>query len=112
MKASISKHAFWVEHLKNWQQSGLSQQAYCSANNLTPPQFWYWKRKLLKPGKPANNVAVPPVTTSSRFVSVEVECQPASTASSLTLQFPDGISITGINEHNIEVVRQLSGWIK
>jgi len=42
------KPSFWEHHLGRWQQSGLSQRAYCRQNDLKPHQFYYWRRRTLK----------------------------------------------------------------
>jgi hypothetical protein len=36
---------FWLNHLTAWQQSGLTQAAYCQTHELKIKNFWYWKRK-------------------------------------------------------------------
>lgn len=43
------KSSFWEHHIGRWQQSGLSQRAYCRQNDLKPHQFYYWRRRTLKP---------------------------------------------------------------
>jgi len=40
---------FWQHHLEQWQQSGLSQRAYCREHHLKPHRFYYWRRRILKP---------------------------------------------------------------
>lgn len=39
---------FWEHHLEHWQQSGLSQRAYCQTHLLKLHQFYYWRRRILK----------------------------------------------------------------
>jgi hypothetical protein len=60
------KSSFWEHHLGRWQQSGLSQRAYCRQNDLRPHQFYYWRRRILKP-RP--DVSFLPVTLPRRFGS-------------------------------------------
>lgn len=36
----------WQEHIERQKQSGLKVTAYCSANGLKAPQFWYWRHVL------------------------------------------------------------------
>lgn len=50
---------FWEHHLEHWQQSGLSQLAYCRKHQLKPHQFYYWRRRILKP---QSDVSFLPVT--------------------------------------------------
>ena len=37
---------FWNYHIKQWSESGMSQNAYCKQNDLRPNQFTYWKMKF------------------------------------------------------------------
>ena len=36
----------WQEHIQSWEQSGLSQKAYCRAQSLALSTFGYWRRKI------------------------------------------------------------------
>ena len=40
------KQASWQEHIQSWEQSGLSQEAYCKAKSLALSTFGYWRRKI------------------------------------------------------------------
>ena len=40
------KQASWQEHIQSWEQSGLSQKAYCRAQSLGLSTFGYWRRKI------------------------------------------------------------------
>ena len=44
-----NKRRFWERHLEQWQQSRLSQLAYCRKHDLKPHRFYYWRRRILKP---------------------------------------------------------------
>jgi len=57
--SSHPKRIFWEHHLEKWQQSGLSQRAYCHTHHLKPHQFYYWRRRTLKP---RSDVSFLPVT--------------------------------------------------
>ncbi|MDY6959557.1 MAG: hypothetical protein SVK08_10425 [Halobacteriota archaeon] len=47
MKDRLSeKEAQWLNHIKQWSTSELSQTGYCRVHNLTPRQFGYYKRKF------------------------------------------------------------------
>ncbi len=37
---------FWQSHIAAWQQSGLTQKAYCEQQELRYTTFGYWVRKL------------------------------------------------------------------
>ncbi|WP_419605831.1 IS66 family insertion sequence element accessory protein TnpA [Thiolapillus sp.] len=44
---------FWQLHIAAWQQSGLTQKAYCEHQELRYSTFGYWVRKLRRAAKPA-----------------------------------------------------------
>jgi hypothetical protein len=57
-EAVATRKRFWSAHVKQWQQSGLSQTAYCRQHGLKPTQLSYWKCRLLKPDPPVSLVQV------------------------------------------------------
>lgn len=59
--ATPPKHIFWEHHLEQWQNSGLSQRAYCRKHQLKPHRFYYWRCIL----RPKTEVSFLPVTLSS-----------------------------------------------
>ena len=42
------KREFWQQHLKDWEQSGLSQSKYCRLNNIKPSTFTSRNRNFKK----------------------------------------------------------------
>lgn len=36
---------YWREHLDAWDQSGLTQVAYCASHGLSVKSFYRWRRK-------------------------------------------------------------------
>jgi hypothetical protein len=40
------RREFFGEHVRRWQESGLTQREYCGAEGLGVSAFGYWKRKL------------------------------------------------------------------
>jgi hypothetical protein len=59
IKKEIEKRSqFWKNHLKEWSQTGLTQNAYCRNNNLRPNQFTYWKNKFKQQNLPVEFVQV------------------------------------------------------
>jgi hypothetical protein len=46
MKADETKRMEWEDHIKGWEQSGLSQRAYCAREGIKWPSFDYWRRHL------------------------------------------------------------------
>jgi hypothetical protein len=58
--------SYWRQVLARWQRSGLSVRAFCRAEDVNEPRFYWWRRKLgqTKPEEPA-------------FVPVHVVAEPA-----------------------------------
>jgi transposase len=64
------KERFWRDHLKRWQNSGLTIRDYCARHRVAEPSFYGWRRTLAQRGLDAEAAAVElPVT----FVPVEVQ---------------------------------------
>ena len=106
-KPSQQKQLAWAEHLKSQCESGLSLQAYCEQHLLKPSQFWYWKRKLQ--GSASDHSARGSRSNQSGFVVANVV--EASVDQGLTITLPNGISLSGINEHNHELIKHLLGTL-
>ena len=94
------KHEQWQQRIQEWKASGLSQAAWCKQQNLKPTQLSYWHRKFepktAEPAKKQHPNAFNPIAVAEKPV-----------ISPLTLSLPCGASITGIDESNLELVRQL-----
>jgi hypothetical protein len=67
-----SKAEYWSEHIRRWQDSGLSKVEYCRQNNLTKHAFYYWRKKLRQ-----SNQAESPVVPLSFRVAGLAPSQPA-----------------------------------
>ena len=50
---------FWRLHIQLWQESGLSQRAYCQKNNFSEYRFSKWKSRLVNDNDAARFVRVP-----------------------------------------------------
>jgi transposase len=64
MKRAISstsrqRFKFWEEHLRQWQESGLSQTGYCRTHGLSDKSFVYWKKRIAAAGVTVSLVEVP-----------------------------------------------------
>lgn len=46
MSDNQTKLEIWKEYLLNQKNSGLSVRTWCFENQISQPQFYYWKRKL------------------------------------------------------------------
>ena len=53
-----TKREFWKEHVRLWQDSGLSQKEYCRQNNLRENRLTYWKKRFTRPGQTVSLVEV------------------------------------------------------
>ncbi|WP_295539113.1 IS66 family insertion sequence element accessory protein TnpA [Thiolapillus sp.] len=93
---------FWQLHIAAWQQSGLTQKAYCEHQELRYSTFGYWVRKLRRAAEPATE------KKGAGFVPViPATVQPTG----LTLSLPNGLEIRGIEANNLGLVRDLLGML-
>lgn len=93
-------HQFWRDHLAQWRNANVSQQAYCREHQLCPHKFSYYKRSLASDlvSKTPNNFG---------FVSVQVLPE-FNQPDSLTLHFTSGLHLSGIGADNLGLVKQLA----
>jgi hypothetical protein len=45
-KGATQRGRFWIKHLRQWLQSGLSQAEYCRHHHLSAPALGWWKGQL------------------------------------------------------------------
>ena len=69
------KAQFWGDHIRAWQDTDLSQAAYCRQNDLVRHRFWYWRNRMDAPSSKGVSfvpVALPPdrIGRAPRTVSV------------------------------------------
>lgn len=57
-------HAYWQKHLDAWQQSDLTQEAYCSSYGLSIKSFYRWRRKQKETMAAAKPLTLVPVSVS------------------------------------------------
>ena len=79
--ASPPKRIFWEHHLGQWQQSGLSQLAYCRKHQLKPHRFYYWRRRILRP------------QTDVSFLPVTLSADPARQLQLVRILMPNGCAL-------------------
>jgi len=68
------KRKVWKELIHHWQESGLTQTEFCRIHNLTPHQFSYWKKRIIKP--PETPVSLVQVNMNSTFNSNPIHSSP------------------------------------
>jgi hypothetical protein len=90
--------SFWLDHLQQWNQSELSQAAYCRQHDLCEQKFSYRKRQSCLAKKTA--------ISSTGFARVQVDSAIQSSASDigLSIRFNNGICIEGITENNLSLI--------
>ena len=90
---------YWHEQVTAWEQSGMSQKAFCEQHDLNYHRFGYWRRKNLEQVQEDGD------KPCSGFVPVQRSHTGAM--SGLSLCLPNGIVIQGIEQNNLSVVSQL-----
>jgi len=48
--SKTQKEQYWYQHIKEWEQSGISKKAYCRQHNLVYDQFKWWYRRIQEKG--------------------------------------------------------------
>jgi hypothetical protein len=88
---------FWAQHVERWKTSSLSQAQYCKKHQLNAHSLSYHKRKLETQHA---------LVKGTGFIQVPVP--PWVPPATLTLHFASGLSLSGIESNNIDVVKQLT----
>ena len=94
---------FWFNHIKQWQDSGLSQSDYCKEHDVKPHSLSYHKCKQER------NQASTQLATPSATGFLQVAVPPVVTLPEpLTLHFSNGLQLTGLTANNLALVKQLA----
>lgn len=93
--------SFWLDHIRQWDQSELSQAAYCRQHDLCEQKFSYRKRQ--------SGFAKKPALSSTGFARVQVDNSIQLSASDigLSIRFNHDICIEGITVNNLALIPQL-----
>ncbi len=88
-KRDQAKQWYWIDLIQRWQDSGHSQATFCSQENVSVKQFYYWYRQL-RARKLVPDV-VPAVKTSkaapaAAFVPVQLNQAEPAKARGFTLE--------------------------
>ena len=91
--------SYWKQQVEAWKLSGLSQNQFCKANELSYHRFVYWRGKFegVTRGRRTKG-------GNGGFAAVNY---PADGDHGLTLSLPNGLVLRGISADNVSVVRQL-----
>jgi len=104
MKARVSKREInrqrWRERIDTWEESNLSQKAYCEVHHLSFGSFRRWRRLFKAEAAQAGVTPSEPV----HFLPVKVT-EPACT--NLTLHFQDDLRIEVATGFNTQLLRQV-----
>jgi hypothetical protein len=65
MSKTSDKATLWWQHIESWRSSGLTQQAYCQANQLSYPSFGYWLKRFRARTNSMSDVSLVPVCIST-----------------------------------------------
>lgn len=90
---------YWKQQVEAWKLSGLSQNKFCKANELSYHRFVYWRGKF-------EGVARGRRTQDGSGGFAAVNYRPDGDQG-LTLSLPNGLVVRGICTENLPVVRQL-----
>lgn len=83
-KEEIRKLKFLM--IEAWQQSGLSQKAWCAQESMAYHSFHYWYKKY----RAAHPVATKRSGQKQKFISLQVQSSFNSSAANLELLLTDG----------------------
>ncbi len=70
------KEGHWRQLLEQWQRSGQSVRAFCTARGLSEQSLYWWRRELAARDQPPASTDQAPLP---RFVPVHVRAEPPAT---------------------------------
>ena len=56
---------YWQKHLEAWDQSELTQEAYCASHGLSVKSFYRWRRKQKQSIAPAKPLTLVPASVGA-----------------------------------------------
>jgi hypothetical protein len=71
----------WSNHVRAWQESGLSQAAYCRQQQIKSRKFLYWKKRIL-----GNSTLATPPTFAELPLEKILQSRDRSSLSALRLE--------------------------
>ena len=104
-EANQNRVQFWKYHIDTWSRSGLSQTAYCRANNLKSHRLTYWKNKFKKQKFPVEFVQISPAQISESCHSQPRQSLRLNIESGFQIEIPDGFSNTTLMQV-LQIIRQ------
>ena len=52
VQAGGNRESYWRLLISRWKRSGLSVRAFCRAEGVNEPKFYWWRRELLRRDQP------------------------------------------------------------
>ncbi len=102
-----SKEAFWQFHSNQWEQSGISQRAYCIKESIPLAPFHYWREKLTNQTKAyARDATTKPIKFAQSLTTQHVPV--ATVSSTIQLHLSNTIRI----EWPISASQELAKFLK
>ncbi len=83
---------FWQVHIKQWSESGLTQNAYCRKHGLRPNRFTYWKIKFNQDATPTEFVQVPTAQIREVLHFSEPKGLKLNIDTGFQIEIPDGFT--------------------
>lgn len=95
------KLSSWADKFRDQQASGMTAKAWCTLNNITKDQFFYWKRQLkdacfetqlpdiVPISLPSANESSTTCTTCATVIPTAGNYAPATSAPAIQLQIKD-----------------------
>ena len=95
------RRRFWQQHVEGWQQSGLTQIAYCRRNDLNAHQFYRWRQRIMAATE-----------TPVSFLPVAIASTPQQSQPAIRIHTPNGftIEIDSLEDGSVEL-GQLIGMV-
>lgn len=97
-RLNLEKQRFWTNLIRRQRQSGLSIRAFCAAESLAEPNFYWWRRELARrkmPRRPEPSTRrqkpAPALAEAAQFVPVTVT--PSSPCAVVEVALPGGVII-------------------
>src|SRR3954466_10396588 len=83
------REPYWRRVLARWKRSGLSVRAFCRAEGVNEPKFYWWRRELLRRDQPQ-----PRPDSQPAFLAVHVvDDKPESPALGVEVVLANGRSV-------------------
>jgi hypothetical protein len=89
MASDPKRLAYWSEHYRSWQASGLSQRTYCAQAGLSYASFDHWRRRAQEAAGSASSASDAPAV-QSKLTLVPVQLGVPAEAGGIELKSPGG----------------------